>query len=142
MHRATPGKQRPAAGARADPPPRLHARQQALWEKEEALCDGRGGSSSSPWHRPPGGAGLHGGGSQPLHPARGELPTLLLHPQCKTRSILPRNAPGPLGQCVLAPHILPDVGLVEHHDGHGVHLPALLGGLGSHPKALGGRKER
>lgn len=27
---------------------------------------------------------------------------------------------------------------MEHHDGHGVHFPALLGGLGSHSKALGG----
>lgn len=45
-----------------------------------------------------------------------------------------------LSQCVLIAHVLPNICLVKHHDCHGVHLPAVLGGFCSYSKSLGKKK--
>lgn len=96
------------------------------------------------WQQPPEGPGALCWQLPPLPPTLGGLPTSTV--QDKVHST-PEHSQGmrvPEGascQCVLVPHILPDVGLVEHHDGQRVDLPALLCGLGSHPKALGDEEE-
>lgn len=46
-----------------------------------------------------------------------------------------------LSQCVLTAHVLPNIRLVKHHNGHGIHLPAVLGGFCSYSKSLGKKEE-
>lgn len=64
--------------------------------------------------------------------------------QCQSDSLVPTpgkkslRPPAPsLSQRLLVAYELPNVSLMKHHNGHGVHLPALLCGLGCHSKALG-----
>lgn len=108
-------------------------------------------SSSSPQQQPPRDMGVPPGSSQPLLPVWGGLPVVPCNAaapvvQDKVHSAQEhsclQSAVGLLGQCVLISHVLSNISLMEHHDGHGVHLPALLRGLSSHSKALGENSAR
>lgn len=96
------------------------------------------------WQQPPEGPGALCWQLPHLPATLGGLPTAMVQDKVHStpeHSQGMRVPEGPSCQCVLVPHILPDVSLVEHHDGQRVDLPALLCGLGSHSEALGDEEE-